>query len=235
MSTSSDRGAPALDGLVPLSAPEIGGNEWRYVKECLDTGWVSSVGPFVDRFERGIADYLGAGHAVATVNGTAALHVALLVAGVRPDDEVLVSTLTFIAPANAIRYAGAWPVFIDAEPDYWQMDPLRVAEFLDRECHQADGGLRHRATGRRVSAILPVHILGHPVDLDPILELARWHGLRVIEDATEGLGARYRGADRRLPRATSAASASTATRSSRPAAAGCSSPATKAWPIARAT
>ncbi len=193
VSTYSEPGALAREGDVPLSVPEIGGNEWRYVKECLDTGWVSSVGPFVDRFERGIADHLGAGHAVATVNGTAALHVALLVAGVRPDDEVLVSTLTFIAPVNAIRYAGAWPVFIDAEPDYWQMDPLRVAEFLDDECHRADGELRHRATGRRVSAILPVHILGHPVDIDPILELARRYGLRVIEDATESLGARYRG------------------------------------------
>lgn len=179
---------------MPLSVPEIGGNEWRYVKECLDTGWVSSVGPFVNRFEREIGDYLGARHAVATVNGTAALHVALLVAGVRSDDVVLVSTLTFIAPVNAIRYAGAWPVFIDAEPDYWQMDPRRVAEFLERDCHLADGELRQRATGRRVSAILPVHILGHPVDLDPILELARRHGLRVIEDATEGLGSRYRGA-----------------------------------------
>lgn len=178
---------------MQLSVPEIGGNEWRYVKECLDTGWVSSVGPFVDRFEREIAEYLGAGHAVATVNGTAALHVALLVAGVRPDDVVIVSTLTFIAPVNAIRYAGAWPVFIDAEPEYWQMDPRRVAEFLEHECDSAGGELRHRATGRRVSAILPVHILGHPVDLDPILDLARRYGLRVVEDATEGLGSKYRG------------------------------------------
>jgi perosamine synthetase len=193
VSTYSEPGAPARDGHVPLSVPEIGGNEWRYVKECLDTEWVSSVGPFVDRFEREIAEYLGAGHAVATVSGTAALHVALLVAGVRPDDVVLVSTLTFIAPVNAIRYAGAWPVFIDAEPDYWQMDPRRMAEFLDRECDPDGGETRHRATGRRVSAILPVHILGHPVDMDPILDLARRYGLRVVEDATEGLGSKYRG------------------------------------------
>src|SRR2546427_8071269 len=106
--------------MIPLCIPEIRGNEWKYLKACLDTGWVSSVGPFVDRFEREMAAYLGSDHAIATVNGTAALHIALLVSGVRPDDEVLVSTLTFIAPVNAIRYAGAWPVFVDAEPDYWQ-------------------------------------------------------------------------------------------------------------------
>ena len=93
---------------------EIRGNEWRYVKECLDTGWVSSVGGFVDRFERAVADHVGANAAIATSSGTAALHVGLLVAGVKPDDEVLVSTLSFIAPANAARYAGAWPVFVDA-------------------------------------------------------------------------------------------------------------------------
>jgi perosamine synthetase len=186
-------GAPGGQGTIPLCVPEIRGNEWKYIKECLDTNWVSSVGSFVDRFERELADYVGAKHAVATVNGTAALHIALLVAGVQPDDEVLVSNLTFIAPANAIRYVGAWPVFIDAEPDYWQMDPQRVVDFLDTECNWTDGELRNKATGRRVSAILPVHILGHPVDMDPILEVARKYELTVIEDATESLGAKYKG------------------------------------------
>ena len=109
-------GALPSDGFIPLSVPEIRGNEWRYVKECLDTSWVSSVGSYVDRFEQMVAQQVGTKHAVATVNGTSALHVALLVAGVQPEDEVLVSTLTFIAPVNAIRYVGAWPVFIDAEP-----------------------------------------------------------------------------------------------------------------------
>lgn len=104
MSTSFEPGTPATDSVIPLCVPEIGGNEWKYIKECLDTGWVSSVGSFVDRFEHELAAYVGAKHAVATVNGTAALHIALLVAGVQPDDEVLVSTLTFIAPVNAIRY-----------------------------------------------------------------------------------------------------------------------------------
>jgi perosamine synthetase len=178
---------------VPLCVPHLGGNEARYLKECLETNFVSSVGPFVDRFEASFVERIGTRRAVATVNGTSALHVALLVAGVEPGDEVLLSTLTFIAPANAVRYAGAWPVFIDAEPEYWQMDPRRVVEFLERSCEWQGGELRNRATGRRVRALLPVHILGHPVNLDPLLDLAKKFGLVVIEDATESLGARYQG------------------------------------------
>jgi perosamine synthetase len=184
---------PDASRLIPLAAPEIRGNEWRYVKECLDTAWVSSVGPYVDRFEEMVAEVVEAEYAVATVNGTSALHIALLVAGVQPDDEVLVSTLTFIAPVNAIRYVGAWPVFIDAEPNYWQMDPAQVVEFLERDCLWHDGRLYNRRTGRRVTAVIPVHVLGHPVDLDPILAVAKKFGLKVIEDATEGLGATYKG------------------------------------------
>src|SRR5580700_10880503 len=186
-------GAPPTEGFIPLIVPEIRGNEWRYVKECLDTSWVSSVGPFVDRFEQMVAQHAGTKHGVATVSGTSALHVALLVAGIKPDDEVLVSTLTFIAPVNAIRYVGAWPVFIDAEPTYWQMDPARVLEFVERDCRWSEGTLYDKHTGRRVTAVIPVHILGHPVDLDPILAVARRFGLKVIEDATEALGAAYKG------------------------------------------
>lgn len=178
---------------IPLCAPEIRGNEWAYVKECLDTTWVSTVGTFVDRFERVLADAVGGRHAVATNSGTAALHTALLVAGVEPDDEVLTSTLTFIAPANAIRYVGAWPVFVDAEPHYWQMDPEKTVDLLERGCDWRDGALYNRATGRRVRAIVPVHALGHPVDIDPILEVARRFELTVLEDATESLGATYKG------------------------------------------
>jgi perosamine synthetase len=185
--------SPPTVEFIPLIEPEIRGNEGKYLQECLETGWVSSAGPFVDRFEHMLAQQCGCKHAVATVNGTSALHVALLVAGVQPDDEVLVSTLTFIAPVNAIRYVGAWPVFVDAEPDYWQMDPARVIDFLEEECRWTDGALYNRRTGRRVTAIVPVHVLGHPVDLDPILEVAQKFGLKVIEDATEGLGATYRG------------------------------------------
>ncbi len=185
--------SPASGAFIPLCVPEIRGNEWAYIKECLDTNWVSSVGAYVDRFERSLADRVGARYAVATASGTAALHTALMVAGVRADDEVLISTLTFIAPANAIRYMGAWPVFIDSEHGFWEMDPALVAKFLDEGCERRGGVLVNRNTGRRVSAIVPVHVLGHPVDMEPILEIARRHGLVVIEDATESLGASYRG------------------------------------------
>ncbi len=183
---------PSAD-FIPLIVPEICGNEWEYVKECLDTNWVSSVGSYVDRFEQLVAERAGTRYAVATVNGTAALHVALILAGVEADDEVLVSSLTFIAPANTIRYVGAWPVFIDAEPRYWQIDPNGVVDFLENHCRWDGHELRNRQTGRRIKAILPVHILGHPADLDPILAIAKKYSLPVIEDATEGLGASYRG------------------------------------------
>jgi perosamine synthetase len=194
VTSSSDSAAPSAPSAerIPLCAPEIAGHEWKYLKDCLDTGWVSSVGAWVSRFEQAIAERVGARHAVAAVNGTAALHLALLAAGVRPDDEVLVSTLTFIAPANAIRYAGAWPVFVDAEPRHWQMDPERVVGFLG-SCRWRDGALFNPVTGRRIRAILPVHALGHPVDLEPILAVARKYDLAVVEDATESLGATYRG------------------------------------------
>ncbi|MEM7353342.1 MAG: LegC family aminotransferase [Acidobacteriota bacterium] len=183
----------ARGDFIPLSVPEIRGKEWDYVKECLDTNWVSSVGAFVDRFEAAAAEVTERRFAVATVNGTAALHVALQLAGVEPGDEVVTSTLTFIAPANAIRYCGAVPVLIDAEPDTWQIDPQQIIDFLDQRCHWRRGALIDKATGRRVKALLPVHILGHPCDLDPILEAAERYELPVIEDAAEGLGARYRG------------------------------------------
>lgn len=193
MNRNFEPGVPPTQGFIPLCVPEIRGNEWEYIKECLDTNWVSSVGAFVDRFERELATYVGTKYAVATCNGTAALHVALMVAGVEPDDEVLVSNLTFIAPANAIRYIGAWPVFIDVEPDYWQMDSQKVVDFLEKECKWRNSALYNKTTSRRVKAILPVHILGHPVDMAPILEVAHKYNLIVIEDATESLGAHYKG------------------------------------------
>ncbi|MDH3593959.1 MAG: LegC family aminotransferase [Rhodospirillales bacterium] len=186
------REAPA-GATIPLSVPEIAGNEWRYIKDCLDSGWVSSVGAFVERFEAEFAARLGAAHAVATINGTAALHVALRTVGLRPEDEVVMPSFTFIAPANAVRYAGAWPVFVDAEPETWQMDPARVVHFLERQCLWTGSGLCNRATGRRIGALLPVHVLGHPVDLAPILAVAERYGLPVVEDVAESLGARYHG------------------------------------------
>jgi len=189
---SFEPGAPIPAGYIPLCVPEIRGNEWTYIKECLDTNFVSSVGAYVDRFERDIAARVGTRYAVATVNGTAALHIALLVAGVQPDDEVLVSTLTFIAPVNAICYVGAYPVFVDAEPDYWQMDVQKAIDFIECECRWANGELRDVATGRRVKAIVPVGILGHPVDMDPLIAIARKYNLAIVEDATESLGAKYK-------------------------------------------
>ncbi len=178
---------------IPNAVPFLGGNEWRYVKEALDTNWVSSAGPFVDRFEREMAAYVGARHAVATVNGTAALHVALLLAGVAPDDEVLLPALTFIATANAVSYCGGVPVFMDCEPRSWTMDPQKVADFLGRECDVREAGVVNRATGRTVRAVLPVDLYGHPADLDAFVELGRRYPLAVVEDAAEALGARYRG------------------------------------------
>lgn len=192
-SACCDAGVPPADNVIPLCVPQIEGNEWRYVKECLDSKWVSSVGPFVDSFETMVANYVGADFGIATCNGTAALHIALLTAGVQPDDEVLVPTLTFVAPVNAIRYVGAWPVFIDAEPQYMQLDACKLADFIAKECRWKDGELINKSTGRCVRAVLPVHILGHPCDMDPILEIARKYRLVVIEDASESLGARYKG------------------------------------------
>jgi perosamine synthetase len=189
---SSEPGALPSEDTIPLHVPTLRGNEWKYIKECLDTNWVSSVGPFVTRFERGIADYIGVEYAVATVNGTAALHISLLMAGVEQDDEVLVSDLTFVAPVNAVRYVGAWPIFMDVDPIYWQMDPHKVVDFLENECHWTNGELFNNITGRRIKAIIPVHILGHPVDMDIILSVAKRYNLVIIEDATESLGAKYK-------------------------------------------
>ena len=178
---------------IPNAVPYLGGNEWKYLKECLDTNWVSSVGPFVERFEREVAQHVGVPHAVATVNGTAALHVALLAAGVGPGDEVLVPSFTFIATAHAVAHCGAQPVFLDCEPVSWGLDAGKVADFLARECVVKDGRVVNRTSGRTVRALLPVHLYGHPCDLDPLLELAADYPLVIVEDATEVLGARYKG------------------------------------------
>ena len=178
---------------IPLAVPCLGGKEWEYVKECLDSSWVSSAGNFVARFENMMAAFVGGKYAIATTSGTAALHIALLVAGVKPDHEVLIPSLTFIAPANAVRYVGAWPVFIDVDPNYWQIDLEMLGDFLRNNCETKDGVLVNKFTGRLVKAILPVHLLGHPCDMDPIMELAQTYNLTVVEDATESLGAEYKG------------------------------------------
>ena len=179
-------------GFVGLCEPHIAGHEWEYVKECFDTGWVSSVGAFVDRFEREFAQRAGVDHAVAMGSGTAALHIALLVSGIRAGDEVIAPALTFIAPLNAIRYVGAWPVVLDVDATYWQLDPNEVRRFLGTDCERRGGKLLNRHTGRPVTGIMPVDILGHPADLGELRSVADEYGLTLIEDATESLGAKYR-------------------------------------------
>ncbi len=182
------------DRSIPLSEPVFSGNEWTYVKECLDTGWVSSVGSFVDRFEQAVATYLGVQYAVAVTNGTAALHLALLVLGVEPEDAVLVPTLTFIAPVNTVRYVGAHPVFFDCDPKTLCIDAAKVRAYLETECERrVDGYTYDRASGRKIRAMLPVHVFGHPADMDAFVALGLHYNVRVIEDATESLGSLYKG------------------------------------------
>ncbi len=176
--------------MIPLSIPVIRGNEWKYVKECLDTGWVSSVGKFVELFEERICEFTGAKYAVACMNGTAALQVALRIAGVEAGDEVIVPTMTFIATANSVRYLDAEPVFMDCD-EYYNIDPSKVLRFLDEETELADGACRNRTTGRRIAAILPVHVFGSAVDFDKLLPACRDRGIKVIEDAAESMGSRY--------------------------------------------
>lgn len=194
MSSICNSGPATAAAPIPLAVPHLAGRELEYLRRCVEGNWVSYAGAFVSELEEMMAAYVGAATGVACTSGTAALHVALLVAGVEPGEEVIVSDLTFIAPVNAIRYCNAYPVFMDADPVYGQMDVEKLSEFLSTQCRATAGGLVNRSSGRRVRAILPVHVLGHPVDLDPVLELARRLELVVVEDATEALGSRYRGA-----------------------------------------
>lgn len=184
----------AVRFMIPLSEPEISGNEWKYIKDCLDTGWVSSVGKYVTQFEDMVADYVGSSYAVAVVNGTSALHVSLIACGIKPDDEVIVPSLTFIAPVNAVRYCGAEPVFMDCSEDDLCMDVQKVSDFIEKECVlKTDGYTYNKISGKRIKAIIPVHIFGHPVDMDKLLEVCNRNNIVIIEDATESLGSQYKG------------------------------------------
>ena len=179
--------------MIPLSVPNIAGNEWKYVKDCLDTGWISSVGSYVTQFEQMVADFAGAKYGVAAVNGTAALHIALLLSGVRQNDYVILPNLTFVASANSIKYLGADPLLIDADPDLWQMDLDLLEEFLENETDEKNGELIYIQDGRRIGAIMPVHILGNICDMDRFLSIVKKYPLPVVEDATEALGSTYKG------------------------------------------
>lgn len=177
---------------IPLSEPVMAGNEWKYVKECIDTAWVSSAGKYIDVFAEKFAEYLEVPYAVPVVNGTAALHISLVALGLKPDEEVLVPTLTFAATANVVIYCNAHPVFMDVQTDTLGLDPEKVEGFLTRECNWENGSLINRTTGRRVRGIIPVHLYGHPVDMSPILDLAEKYNIFVVEDATEALGSKYK-------------------------------------------
>lgn len=176
------------DGPFPLHEPRFGGNEWNYVRECLDSTFVSSVGKFVDRFEAELASFTGAKHAVAVVNGTAALHASLMLAGVRRDDEVLIPALTFVATANAVAYCGAVPHFVESDERTLGMDVNALREYLIAIADVDGGHCVNRLTGRVIRAVVPMHTFGHPVDIAALLGVARDFGLIVIEDAAESLG-----------------------------------------------
>jgi perosamine synthetase len=180
-------------GKAALHEPCFAGNEWAYVKECLDSTYVSSVGRFVDRFEAELATYTGAKYAVAVVNGTAALHVALRLAGVQPHDEVLIPALTFVATANAVAYCGAMPHLVDSEERSLGLDPAAVREYLTDVTETHSGRCVNRNTGRVIRAIVPMHAFGHPVDIDGVLAVAHDFHLVVVEDAAESLGSTIAG------------------------------------------
>jgi len=181
------------NGMIPLHEPEFAGNEWAYVKECIDTGWVSSVGSYVNRIEGDLADFTGVGHAIATANGTAALHICLLLAGTGPGDEVLLPTLTFIATANAVSYIGATPHFVDSEARTLGVDAAALDAHLRDVAEVSGDRCVNRRTGATIRALVVMHAFGHPADLDALAEVAARWKIVLVEDAAESLGSYYKG------------------------------------------
>jgi perosamine synthetase len=167
---------------IPLSVPNLAGNEWAYIKDCLDTNWVSSVGSYVNQFEKITAEFVGSKYAVATSNGTSALHIALKLAGVGQGDLVIAPNITFVATINAIKFTGAKPILIDIDPVTWQMDLDLMEGFLEKNNQKLT-----------IKAIMPVHVLGNMCDMDRLMNIAQKHNLQVIEDSTEALGSYYKG------------------------------------------
>lgn len=176
--------------MIPLSVPSIQGNEWTYVKECLDTEWVSSVGKYVTKFEEDICNYTASDYAVACVNGTAALQVALQIVGVQAKDEIIVPTVTFIAPVNAARYLGVSPVFMDCD-EHYTMDVEKACVFIKEETELRKGYTYNKQTGRRISAIIPVHVFGNAVKMDELLPLCLERNIKIVEDAAESIGTTF--------------------------------------------
>ena len=178
---------------VPLHAPVFVGNEKKYLNECIDTTFVSSVGAFVDRFEKDMADYTGANRAVVCVNGTNALALALKLAGVEPDDEVITQPLTFVATANAISYCYAHPLFLDVNKDTMGLCPEKMSAWLDKNAIVKNRVCINKKTNRKIKACIPMHTFGHPVKIDALADLcAKWH-IELIEDAAESIGSFYKG------------------------------------------
>jgi perosamine synthetase len=182
------RGMYGSEGAIPLHAPVFRGNEKEYLAECIDSTFVSSVGPFVERFESMMREITGSPHAVATVNGTAALHMALIVAGVRDGDEVITQPLSFVATCNAVAYERAHPVFVDVDADSLSLSPEALKEFLEDSCKRVAGECRNQRTGRRVSAVVPMHTFGLPGRAMELAQICEKWGLALIEDAAESLG-----------------------------------------------
>lgn len=178
---------------VPLSVPVFCGNEKKYLEECIDTTFVSSVGKFVDRFEEMMAEYTGAARAVVCVSGTNALHMSMLLVGVEREDEVLTQALTFIATCNAISYIGAHPVFIDVDRETLGMSPDALSDWLTENAEVKDGVCFNKYTGRRIKACIPMHTFGHPVRIDEIAEICRKWSIELVEDAAESIGSFYKG------------------------------------------
>lgn len=178
---------------VPLHAPCFAGNEKKYLEECIDSTFVSSVGKFVDRFEDMVAEYTGSSKAVVCVNGTNALHMAMLLVGVEREDEVLTQALTFIATANAISYIGAHAVFLDVDRDTMGLSPVAVRAWLEGHAEIKDGVCYNKTTGRRIKACIPMHTFGHPVKIDELVSVCDAYHIELVEDAAESLGSFYRG------------------------------------------
>lgn len=178
---------------VPLHEPTFNETEIEYVTDCVQSGWVSSVGKYVDRFEKDLAEFTGVKRAVAVVNGTAALHIALKVAGVQANDEVLMPSLTFVATSNAASYLQAIPHFVDVSEKTLGLDPLKLEMHIKDVGEMKNGQLVNKQTDRVIRAVVPMHTFGHPVDLDPLVQLCERYNLVLVEDAAESLGSYYRG------------------------------------------
>ncbi|MFM7771692.1 MAG: LegC family aminotransferase [Acidimicrobiaceae bacterium] len=173
---------------IALHEPNIGQRENELVSKCLASGWVSSVGEYISEFEQGLAKFTNAKHAIAVVNGTAALHLALHSVGVKPGDEVLVPTLSFVATANAVSHCGAIPHFVDSDPETLGLDPLALREHLRANASLQNGELHNTSTGRRISAVVPMHTFGHPMQIEALVDVAKELNLVVVEDAAESIG-----------------------------------------------